>query len=138
MVSAARRIFYQYRSVQWVSVLIALLCISTCLLVPQVVLAAWSSEPYVNTAVIQASGTQCRPQVINDGDGGYIVIWRDSSANSLSAQRYDASGNALWGPAGSMVCSLSSTQNEAVSDGAGGVIVSWSRSDRYLCPAPRC
>ncbi|HXK47511.1 MAG TPA: hypothetical protein PLT09_08705 [Deltaproteobacteria bacterium] len=120
------------RNSRWAVGIFAILCISASLLVPQSAFAAWSSDPDVNTAVCVYTGTQCRPQVVNDGAGGFIVTWRDSTNNGIYAQRYNGDGDALWGAFGSTVTSEYASQNEATPDGEGGVIVSWyDGSDIY-------
>ncbi|MCE5273506.1 MAG: hypothetical protein ABFD70_06705 [Syntrophaceae bacterium] len=106
--------------------LFAVLCISAWLMIPQTALAAWSSDPEVNTPVIEYLGQQCRPQIVYDGQGGYYAVWRDREVPGIYAQRFDAAGNAQWDPRGIEVCGQDSSQTEAVADGSGGIIVSWT------------
>ena len=81
-----------------------------------------------------ASGNQGGPFVIADGSGGVFVVWSDYrndpnifSSADLYAQRLDADGKALWEKDGINFCNNPSNQQqpEGISDGMGGVIVTW-------------
>ncbi|NOY06344.1 MAG: hypothetical protein GXO82_06900, partial [Chlorobi bacterium] len=68
--------------------------------------------------------------VVSDGAGGAIVIWEDDRNTvdyDLYAQRIDGSGNLLWAIDGVAVAAAGGEQTmaQAISDGAGGVIVTW-------------
>lgn len=98
-----------------------------CLILPQAAFAAWSNDPDANTAVIVAVGSQCRPGIVYDGEGGYFVTWRDTTNYGVYAQHYDSTGTALWDEAGATVTTSDyNSQVEAVADGTGGLIISWS------------
>ncbi len=119
------------RNGNWSGVILATAAVIS-LLLPQASFAAWSTSADENIAVTSAPGFQGRPQVIYDGDGGYFATWRDGGTPGIFAQHYDVLGDALWGDAGAQVCSENNSQVEGVSDGAGGVIVTWSQgSDTY-------
>ncbi len=119
------------RNGNWPGVILAAAAV-ICLLLPQASFAAWSTSADENIAVTSALGFQGRPQVIYDGDGGYFATWRDYETPGVFAQHYDVLGDAMWGEAGALVCSENNSQVEGVSDGAGGVIVTWSEnSDTY-------
>ncbi len=72
------------------------------------------------------------PELVADGADGFIVAWRDNRNNGATgydiwAQRFDGSGNRLWGPGGIEVCGAAGTQQHITicSDGAGGAYVAW-------------
>jgi hypothetical protein len=44
-------------------------------------LAKWSNN---GVAVCTASDTQCFPVLVNDGDGGAIIVWQDSRDSDKS------------------------------------------------------
>jgi hypothetical protein len=98
-----------------------------CISLPQASFAGWVTDPDMNIAVTALEGTQCRPQVIYDGSGGYFVTWRDTTVYGIYAQHYNSKGNALWDEAGAIITtSDSNSQVEAVADGSGGLIISWT------------
>lgn len=72
---------------------------------------------------------QTSPCIAADGAGGAIIIWEDARTNyvDLYAQRINKNGELLWAKNGVLACGASGTQGapEAVSDGAGGVIIVW-------------
>ena len=67
--------------------------------------------------------------MIGDGYGGAIIAWGDcrSSVDDVYAQRINSDGVGLWSYDGVAVCTAPGNQwyIRAVSDGAGGAIVSW-------------
>jgi hypothetical protein len=75
------------------------------------------------------------PFVASDGTGGAIISWRDlrnsgSGQANIYAQRIDAEGNKLWKTEGVNVTLTSlNPRNSMVSDGLGGVIISYSFRD---------
>lgn len=84
--------------------------------------------------VCTAGGAQAWVQAVSDGTGGAIIVWIDTrdGEGDLYAQRIGADGAIMW-PVGSPsldgvpVCNTSEGQSwtQVVSDGAGGVIVTW-------------
>ncbi len=82
---------------------------------------------------------QYHPQLVTDGSGGTIIVWKDnrpSSKSQLYAQRIDANGNALWTADGVLIGADYSSQyladpgnpeyqNNIVSDGNHGAIIAW-------------
>ncbi len=81
-------------------------------------------------ALCTTTGEQYTPTLASDGAGGAIVIWDDfrSGTNSdIYAQRISAAGAVQWTANGVALCTDISEQEDAtlVSDGAGGVIVTW-------------
>jgi hypothetical protein len=69
--------------------------------------------------------------MVDDGAGGFILVWQDLRAGGsnydIYAQRYNAAGVPLWPSGGVVVCNQANSQSapRACSDGAGGVIVAW-------------
>ena len=80
-------------------------------------------------AVCTAAQSQQLSQIVSDGAGGAIVVWRDqrSGSSDIYAQRISSSGTAMWTANGVAVCTaIYGQENHAVaSDGAGGAIVAW-------------
>jgi hypothetical protein len=81
-------------------------------------------------ALCVAAGTQTSPAIVADGAGGGVVAWQDfrNGANyDIYAQRVSGAGASLWTANGAAVCAAGNDQTKpaVVSDGAGGVIVSW-------------
>jgi hypothetical protein len=91
---------------------------------------AWSSDSSVNTPVCTAADDQTRPAMVSDGTGGAIVVWQDhrsGTGQKIYAQRMDRYGATLWTDNGVAVCTAAGSQQypAAISDDAGGVIVTW-------------
>ncbi len=66
--------------------------------------------------------------VISDGNGGFIVAWRDGNTFSyrIHVQRVNALGVKLWAPGGVVLTNVSEQGvPKLVADGAGGAIVTW-------------
>lgn len=91
--------------------------------------AAWTLD---GVPVCTASGAQFFPALVTDGAGGAIIVWQDDRLGSsdIYAQRLDAGGSALWAMDGAVICDTTDNQQfpVAVSDGAGGAILSWEHS----------
>ena len=64
--------------------------------------------------------------VVTDGSGGAICVWYGGGGISAAAQRIDATGRELWGPDGTTLTFRDLYLPGAVSDGCGGVLISWS------------
>jgi len=74
-------------------------------------------------------GNQQRPVVAADGSGGTIIAWQDrrNGKSEIFVQRMSADGNPMWQSNGLPVCVQDSNFLPAIiSDGTGGVIISWS------------
>ena len=91
---------------------------------------AW---PVNGRAICTATSDQASPTVVSDGAGGAIVAWQDyrgGGTSDIYAHHVQASGalDVLWPVNGLVLCSATNQQDYpvGVSDGAGGVIVSWS------------
>ncbi len=72
------------------------------------------------------------PQLVADGADGFIVAWQDrrdywTTNSDIWAQRFDGSGNRLWGPGGTEVCVADQSQLGVTicSDSVGGAYVAW-------------
>jgi hypothetical protein len=76
-----------------------------------------------------APGDQANPKAVPDGQGGAIIVWEDgaSGLRDIYAQRVDSTGARLWDTLGVPVIRSTGDQTgiQAVSDDAGGVIVTW-------------
>ena len=90
--------------------------------------------------VCAATGDQLHPNIIPDGDGGAIIVWRDhrDDCEDNYAQRIDSSGVCLWVPGGVRFSASGVAEGEfsngtpiPVPDGRGGAIVVW-RDKRYV------
>jgi FlgD Ig-like domain len=89
---------------------------------PTVGLAAWQQDGNPITTAIFSSAHKAIP----DGAGGAFVAWQYGSPSKISAARINASGVALWTINVGNIGSESAPS--LVSDGAGGVIVTWNGS----------
>lgn len=81
-------------------------------------------------AICINSADQPSVNIVTDGAGGAIIVWKDERADlngDVYAQRIDSSGNVKWATDGVPVCNGAAKQKgaKAVSDGAGGVIVAF-------------
>ncbi len=82
--------------------------------------------------ICNAVGNQGEVSAISDGAGGTFLAWSDqrhSSNAEIYIQHLNASGTASWAANGTRVTNTTSTHNYdpvLCSDGAGGVIVSWT------------
>ena len=89
----------------------------------------WNSGNPVT--VCNAVNAQFNIRVVSDGDGSSVVVWEDeragSSADDIYAQRLDGNGTPQWTANGNVVNAAVNVQEfpEAVTDGNGGVIVTW-------------
>ena len=78
---------------------------------------------------------QFYPQVVPDQSGGVIAIWQEFTADMdsawINAQHLNINGLKLWAAAGIKISGSDaiSTTPLAVSDGSGGVIVSWLKTE---------
>jgi hypothetical protein len=76
------------------------------------------------------ANSQSWPEMIDDGNDGFIVVWEDSRGgydSDIYAQRIDAGGSPSWITNGVPVCTdtLSQFLPGVVTDGTGGAIVVW-------------
>lgn len=92
---------------------------------------AWAQWQVGGKAICVRPDGQFDPIVVADGSGGAVIVWvdgRSSTSQDLYAQRVNAAGVTLWTANGLSVCSAAGNEVDpaAVSDGAGGLIVTWS------------
>ena len=71
------------------------------------------------------------PDIAADGSGGAIVSWLDYRTQDgidVYVQRFDSSGNRLWGSTGVGLCTEINEQFGArvAADGTGGAVISWA------------
>jgi hypothetical protein len=82
--------------------------------------------------VCTTAADQTNPSTVEDGVGGIVVAWDDSTNGNkdIYAQRIDSSGNAKWAANGVPVVVKAGQQKNVkiTTDGAGGAIVVWEDS----------
>jgi hypothetical protein len=71
--------------------------------------------------------------IVSDGSGGIISVWYGEEGTNAKAQRLDATGMELWGPGGITLPLREGQWSLAVSDGCGGVLISWSAAEFKGC-----
>ena len=104
--------------------------------VPQPV---WSVDgvPITNGPGGQGVGVAGKPglTMVADGEGGVFIAWEDLGNATAFAQRLNAAGQPLWGPAGVDVATAQGFKfsPRAVSDGAGGVLIAWVDGRNGFC-----
>jgi hypothetical protein len=69
--------------------------------------------------------------LVSDGFGGAISVWYGGGGISAAAQRIDSTGRELWGPDGTTLTFRDLYLPGAVSDGCGGVLISWSADVKF-------
>ena len=85
----------------------------------------WSEN---GITVCNALFSQLEPDLVSDGDGGAIIVWKDFKYDyDIYAQRVDTDGNILWQNNGVAICSETGYQEDfkVASDGYGGAIIVW-------------
>lgn len=90
----------------------------------------WSLDPSVNTPICVATGRQIDPRMIEDGEGGAFIAWKDYRAgvSDVYVQRINAQGQVMWTVDGVGACTDPADQSTPgiCADGNGGCIVAWS------------
>ncbi len=87
----------------------------------------WSAD-----GALLAGGTtdQTESSIVTDGAGGFILSWSDArtAPPDIYAQRFNASGAALWTAGGVPICVASAGQSlpMMVADGSGGAYIVWN------------
>ena len=88
----------------------------------------WNSEGQV---IVEAPGRQEDPQLVNDGNGGAYVIWKDyrdePDDGDFYAQHILSDGSLAWDPLGVALTSVSGKQTSPnlCVDGQGGAFAIW-------------
>jgi Secretion system C-terminal sorting domain len=92
--------------------------------------AQWNPDPTLNAPVSVATNWQIDLRMMEDDQGGAFLVWKDyrNGTPDIFAQHIDSNGVCLWQVDGAPVCTQSADQSTPglISDGAGGIIVSWS------------
>ena len=90
---------------------------------------AGTTVAIINVSMCTAAANQMSEVLIPDGTGGGVLVWQDGRTGEwdVYAQQIDLAGDTRWGLNGVPVCKAGGAQTapQAVSDGAGGVIVVW-------------
>jgi hypothetical protein len=88
-------------------------------------------------AICTDPGLQGWLRITTDGSGGAIIVWQDNRIfpmPAIYAQRIDANGAVRWATNGVSLGgdSIGQSQEQLISDGAGGAIVTWKSSTGYF------
>lgn len=106
------------------------LSLAVFLLGANIIHAQWNSNTQQNTAVSTASNWQIDLRMVEDGNKGTFIVWKDyrNGTPDIFAQHIDSNGVALWSLNGAPVCTQVADQStpSVLPDGQGGIIVSWS------------
>ncbi len=88
---------------------------------------SWQSD---GVGICTSNGWQQNPQILDSDNSTAYIVWHDlrNTNGDIYAQRVDSSGTIFWASNGVAVCNESHEQNNVAlaSDGAGGVILSWT------------
>ena len=92
--------------------------------------AAWTPN---GTIICAAIRWQSGPEAVSDGAGGAVIAWNDYRSGTnycIYAQRVNGSGLPLWSVDGVAISTEpgSGTCPEIISDGTGGVIITWQET----------
>lgn len=90
---------------------------------------AWPDDPAVNVPVCLAPDGQIIPDIVADGEGGWITVWMDyrSGGWDIYAQRLDSHGVPQWTPNGVAICVAPNEQQyvKIAADHQGGAVITW-------------
>ncbi len=79
--------------------------------------------------ICTATGDQEFHQLVSDGAGGAIIVWKDirSGGDDIYAQKVDSCGAVQWDANGVPICTAAAERGEGylISDLAGGAIITW-------------
>jgi len=82
--------------------------------------------------ICTATGNQEFHQLVSDGAGGAITVWKDSRSGGedIYAQKVDSCGAVQWDANGVPICTAAAERGEGylISDLAGGAIIAWGDS----------
>jgi len=81
------------------------------------------------TLISNYTNWQYRPEIVSDGSGGAIILWKDqrSDTGDIYAQKINSAGTTQWTDNGTAICTATGAQDwiDIASDGAGGAIATW-------------
>lgn len=83
-------------------------------------------DGWVSTGVLvyASSGEQRSPEIVEDGNGGAVVVWQEFSGRSIMAGKVGPDGSWLW--ASSVTTGMNRKSNhKVINDGQEGAIVVW-------------
>lgn len=94
------------------------------------IFSQWTSNTSLNSPICIATGAQRDPKIESDDMGGAFIVWKDyrTGIPDIYVQHVDSNGVPTWTIDGLGVCIQSADQStpSMISDGAGGIIVTWS------------
>ena len=92
----------------------------------------WTAD---GVAICAVADDQAEMQIIPDGQGGAIIVWRDyrSGNYDIYTQRVGNNGSAQWATDGIAVCTAAGDQYtpQLIRDGQGGAIIVWHDYSDY-------
>lgn len=98
--------------------------------------AMWAAN---GVGICAAQVDQFKPQVVGDGSGGVIIVWRApdrENDHNIYAQHLDSAGTVSWPSKGIAISNAVGSQfdPQLVPDGNGGAIASWydKRNERHF------
>lgn len=103
--------------------------------IPSIIDAQWSNNTTVNNSVCVQSYNQQNAKIVEDGNGGAIIVWEDyrndpTQTNAdIYAQRIDKNGHIKWITNGVPICNAAGHQaNPNISYANGKVVIIWNDS----------
>jgi hypothetical protein len=99
-------------------------------LYPSTIFSQWIAKGVPICDTIKNIGTYLIPQIVEDGEGGAIICWRDIRSwqdLDIYAQRIDSKGFTQWQKNGIPICLAPLNQDYPImiSDNEGGAIIAW-------------
>ncbi len=86
----------------------------------------WTAD---GVLICDATGWQDDCQIVDDNDGGAIMVWEDprDSDKDIYAQRVNGTGDCQWAANGIVICDASNGQEapQLISDGQNGAMICW-------------
>ncbi|GAB4201935.1 MAG: hypothetical protein Fur0023_07120 [Bacteroidia bacterium] len=101
--------------------------------IPLILNAQWSSSSSINNPVCTQSYNQQNAKIVEDGNGGTIIVWEDyrndpTQTNAdIYAQRIDKNGFIKWTTDGIAICNQSAHQsNPNIAYANGKIAIIWN------------